>query len=48
MTDPTEPSWDVEARSRVTFGIDWTCVAHGDDCPKSGLDWDCATGAGGR
>lgn len=27
--------------SEAVFGRDWTCVAHGDDCPKLGLDWDC-------
>jgi hypothetical protein len=24
------------------FGLDWTCIAHGDSCTKSGLDWDCS------
>jgi hypothetical protein len=29
-------------RRTAVFGVDWTCAAHGDDCPKHGLDWDCA------
>lgn len=30
-----------EATMPPTFGVHWTCVAHGDACEKLGLDWDC-------
>jgi len=23
------------------FGVDWTCPAHGNECSRAGLDWDC-------
>lgn len=35
--------WDAGYRKvEGGSGVDWTCAAHGDSCPKHGLDWDCA------
>jgi hypothetical protein len=35
----------ISRSTGLTFGVDWTCVSHGDGCPKAGLDWDCTATA---